>query len=82
MRTTISSALTLGLIALTACDQAYDPGELAVDPNAPKIRITKPERGEYAGEVGTVTVSGTVHDDVGVTSVTVNGVAATVSPSG
>ncbi len=66
-----------------ACDAPYDPDAPAIDPNAPRIHITSPALGTFSGEVGTVTVTGTVLDDSGdVAGVTVNGVAAIVNGDG
>jgi hypothetical protein len=75
--------LILASLALAACDNAYDPDAPAIDPNAPKLHITSPQRGTFAGAVGTVEVKGTATDTDGVvTSVTVNDVAATVAADG
>jgi len=81
MRTQLK-ALILGTLSLVACDDAYDPDAPAIDPNAPKVHITSPERGTFAGAVGSIEVRGTAVDDSAVTSVTVNGVAATVNTDG
>jgi len=69
------------LIALAAgcADNAYDPNAPAIDPNAPKVHITSPARGTIAGDVQTVTVTGTVTDDGEVSEVKVNDVVATVA---
>jgi hypothetical protein len=71
-------------VAAAACaDHTYDPDAPAIDPNAPRVHITSPARGTIAGDVKTLTVTGTVTDDRGeIDSVTVNGVAATVSGNG
>lgn len=72
----------LGLaLALGGCDQPYEEGP-AIDPNAPRIHITSPERGTFAGDTATVEVRGVATDDTLVTSVVVNGVTATVKPDG
>lgn len=76
------SHLTAALILIAACDNAYDPDAPAIDPTAPKIHITSPERGTFAGAVGSIEVKGTAIDDSAVTSVTVNGVAAVVQSDG
>lgn len=76
------SQLTAALILVAACDNAYDPDAPAIDPNAPRVHITSPERGTFAGAVGTVEVKGTAVDDTLVTSVTVNGVEAPVQADG
>ncbi len=67
--------------SLTACDTPYED-QPAIDPNAPRVHITSPERGTFAGAVGTVEVKGTASDDTQVTSIEVNGVTATVQPDG
>jgi hypothetical protein len=74
----------IALIAFAGCaDKAYDPDAPAIDPNAPRVHITSPARGTIAGDVQTITVTGTATDDSGVIdSVTVNDVAATVSADG
>lgn len=76
--------LGLGLAtgALTGCDQAYDPDAPAIDPNAPRVHITSPARGTFAGDVERVTVTGTAFDDEGVTAVFVNGVSAALAADG
>jgi len=81
MRSTI---IALGLVAgsLIGCDQEYDPDAPAIDPNAPRIHITSPARGTFAGDIGSVTVTGTAFDDDAVTSVTVNGISATLLGDG
>lgn len=72
-----------GLVALAACaDNPYDPSAPAIDPNAPRVHITTPARGTIAGDVQTVTVTGTASDDTAVASVTVNDVPATVAADG
>jgi hypothetical protein len=69
-------------LSLIACDQPYEDLP-AIDPSAPRIHITSPERGTFAGAVDTVEVKGTaVDDDTQVTSVVVNGVTAKVSADG
>lgn len=71
------------LIAVAACsDHPYDPDGPAIDPNAPKIHITSPDRGSIAGDVHSITVTGTASDDTGVASVTVNGAPATLAADG
>jgi hypothetical protein len=76
--------LAPALLAGTGCaDHPYTGGDgPAVDPNAPVVHILTPDRGAIAGAVSTVTVTGTATDDVGVTSLTINGVAATVGSDG
>ena len=80
MRNTIYGLISLSLVACT--DHPYDPSGPAIDPNAPVIEITTPTRGTIAGDVQSVTVTGTSSDDNGVASVTVNGVAATLATDG
>ncbi len=73
----------IGLAAFAACsDHPYDPSGPAVDPNAPVIHITSPDRGYFAGDVAMVTVTGTATDDTAVASVTVNDVPATLNADG
>ncbi len=81
MRGTI---FALGLVAgsLIGCDQEYDPDAPAIDPNAPLVHITSPTRGTFAGDVGTVTVTGTATDNESVESVTINGIPATLLADG
>lgn len=78
--------LTLGfslVAALVACaDKPYDPNGPAIDPNAPRVHITSPMRGTFAGDVAQLTVTGTATDDTGVVSVTVNDVPATLAADG
>jgi hypothetical protein len=82
MRQLVHLALVIGSSALAlGCDNPYDDG-LAIDPNAPRIHITSPARGTFAGKVNSIAVEGTVTDDQLVTSVEVNGVTATVRPDG
>lgn len=79
------SIVLAALVSLTAtaCDQEYDPDAPAIDPTAPRIHITSPARGTFAGDVSSVVVAGTAIDDSGVvTSVTVNGVPAVVEADG
>ena len=54
----------------------------AVDPDAPRVHITSPALGTFAGDVKTLVVSGTATDNAAVASVEVNGVAATVASDG
>ena len=78
-----SQILATALILVAgACDNAYDPDAPAIDPNAPKVHIVTPALGTIAGDVHTVTVSGTSTDDTAVTSVTVNDVPATLAADG
>ena len=79
---TIQTSTLIGLVALAAgcSDKPYDPNAPAIDPNAPTVHIVTPTRGTIAGDVQTVTVTGTSSDDVGVVSVTVNDVPAILAP--
>ncbi|MDB4963700.1 MAG: hypothetical protein JWP01_3699 [Myxococcales bacterium] len=80
----IAAISALGFVTgtLTGCDQEYDPDAPAIDPNAPRVHITTPARGTFAGDVPMVSVTGTAIDDEGVASVTVNGVPAVVLADG
>ncbi len=74
----------IGLLAgsLVGCsDQPLDDSP-AIDPTAPRVHITSPERGTFAGNVGSIEVKGTATDDTVVASVQVNGVAAVVDADG
>jgi Glucodextranase, domain B len=66
---------------LVACDEplADDP---AIDPEAPVVRITSPERAAYLGDVSTVTVSGAVFDESPLASLTINGEPALLAEGG
>jgi len=76
-------AIATSVFALIGCSDApYDPSGPAVDPNAPRIHITTPTRGTILGDKQTVDVAGTASDDIGVTSVTVNGVTANLAADG
>lgn len=74
----------LGIVGLLASctDHPYNPNGPALDPNAPRVTITTPARGTIAGDVQTVTVTGTATDDVGVTSLTINGASVPVGSDG
>ncbi|HEX7842004.1 MAG TPA: hypothetical protein VF469_31250, partial [Kofleriaceae bacterium] len=73
----------LAATALIACsDHPYDPDAPAVDPSAPRVHITQPARGTFAGDVATLVVTGTAIDDSGVAQVQVNGVDAVVASDG
>lgn len=75
--------LAVGLLALIGCsDNPYDPNAPAVDPSAPKVHITSPKRGTVAGDVKTLTVTGTVVATNKLSSVTVDDVPATVADDG
>jgi hypothetical protein len=71
------------LVPLAACDKEYDPDAPAIDPTAPRIHITSPARGTFAGDVSSVVVKGIAIDDSGVVaSVTVNGIPAVLEADG
>jgi hypothetical protein len=73
----------LGAGALIACaDHPYDPGAPAIDPDAPRVHITSPARGMFAGDVKTLVVTGTATDDGRIASVQVNGVDAAIAGDG
>jgi hypothetical protein len=82
MRHTLFALIALTVSAGACTDHPYDPDGPAIDPNAPKIHITSPDRGAIAGDVHTVTVTGTATDDTGVATVTVNDVPATLAADG
>jgi hypothetical protein len=76
---------TLGLLAtaLVGCsDHPYAPAVPAIDPVAPRVHITAPARGTFAGDVAKLEVRGTATDDARVAGVTVNGVDAVVAGDG
>ncbi len=81
MRVTIFAAVFGLAFISTACDEPYadDP---AIDPDAPVIRVASPARGAYLGDVGQVTVSGTVHDDSAIRELIVGGVRGAVAADG
>ena len=78
---TLALAATLGS-SLIACDEAYDPDAPAIDPNSPRVKITSPARGTFAGDLQKIVVKGTAFDDNAVTSVEVNGVDAVLAADG
>jgi hypothetical protein len=82
MRNVIKLIAVIAAVSFAACDNAYDPSGPAVDPDAPRVHITTPAFGTIAGDVKTVTVTGTVIDESGVDSVKVNDVTATVGSDG
>jgi hypothetical protein len=82
MRNVIKLFAVIAAVSFGACDNPYDPSGPAVDPDAPRVHITTPAFGTIAGDVKTVTVTGTVTDDSGVDSVKVNDVTATVGSDG
>jgi hypothetical protein len=76
-------AVLAALVGFVGCsDNPYDPNGPAIDPNAPRVHITSPKRGTIAGDVQTVTVTGTVETKNKIDSVTVDDVAATVADDG
>lgn len=82
MRNLIKLFAVVASVSAVACDNPYDPNGPAIDPNAPRVHITTPARGTIAGDVKTVTVTGTVTDESGVDTVKVNDVSATVASDG
>lgn len=74
--------ISLGIVALTACDDPYAPDAPAIDPNAPRVHIATPSLGTFAGDVDKLVVTGTAIDDVSVAKVEVNGVAASMGGDG
>jgi hypothetical protein len=73
----------VALVGTAACsDNPYDPGAPAFDPNAPRVHITSPKRGTIAGDVQTVTVTGTVTTKNTIDSVMVDDMPATVAADG
>ena len=82
MRNVIKLFAVVASVGVVACDNPYDPNGPAIDPNAPRVHITTPARGTIAGDVKTVTVTGTVTDESGVDTVKVNDVSATVGSDG
>src|SRR4051812_39442018 len=69
--------------SLTGCsDHPYEPEVPAIDPNPPRVHITSPARGTFAGDVHSVVVRGTVSDDTRVASLQVNGVDAVIAADG
>jgi hypothetical protein len=82
MRNVIKLFAVIAAVGFAACDNPYDPNGPAIDPNAPRVHITTPALGTIAGDVKTVTVTGTVTDEGGVDSVKVNDVTATVASDG
>ncbi len=63
-------------------DDPYDPNRPAFDANAPRVHIVSPARGTFAGDVTQMVVTGTVNDDSGRVTVTINGVPAAVAADG
>jgi hypothetical protein len=82
MRNLIKLVAVIATVGSAACDNPYDPNGPAIDPNAPRVHITTPARGTIAGDVKTVTVTGTVTDDSGIDKVLVNDTVATVASDG
>jgi len=84
MRTlTIVGLIGFAAVTGSGCsDHPYDPDGPAIDPTAPVVHITSPDRGFFAGNVQMVTVTGTASDDTKVASVSVNNVPATLNADG
>lgn len=79
--TKLYALIALGAVA--CADNAYDPNAPAIDPTAPRVHITSPARGTIAGDVDTITVTGTVTDDSGqIAEVKVNDLPAVVDQNG
>ncbi|MBA3464715.1 MAG: hypothetical protein H0T46_32580 [Deltaproteobacteria bacterium] len=79
----LALAAAVLFVPLIGCDNEYDPDAPAIDPTAPRVRITSPARGTFAGDVTSVAVKGIATDDSGVVaSVTVNGLPAAVEADG
>ena len=77
------AAVLLAVVPTIGCDNEYDPDAPAIDPTAPRVRITSPARGTFAGDVTSIAVKGIATDDSGaVASVTVNGLPAVVEADG
>jgi hypothetical protein len=68
----------------TGCSvSSKEPGDFAIDRNAPRVEIVSPVRGTVAGDVTHVLVTGTASDDSGVVaSVIVNGIVAQLDADG
>lgn len=73
---------SLLLAAAAGCSDSAPEDTTPTDVDAPGLTITSPERGTVAGAVQTVTVTGTATDEMGIASVTVNGVPATIAADG
>ncbi|MGE5181453.1 MAG: hypothetical protein ACM31C_05305 [Acidobacteriota bacterium] len=78
----VALGLALGLALVGCSDNPYDPNAPVIDPNAPRVHITSPKRGTIAGDIHTITVTGTVESKNQISSVTVDGVAASVAQDG
>lgn len=79
-RTLRLGALLVAFGLLAGCDNDDDGQPPAVDTQAPSVEIATPADGVTVG-TDTLTVTGTATDNVGVTSVRVNGVTASLSGS-
>lgn len=75
------SRTTAALVALTLFGGCGNQEPEVKDLVAPTLEITAPPRGTYTAG-GTIEVRGVASDDVGIDSVTVNGVAAEVDAAG
>jgi hypothetical protein len=78
----VACAAAVALAAAGCADHPYNPNGPAIDPNSPVVHITAPARGTQLGDTTHVVVAGTATDDVGVTSLTVNGVPANLASDG
>ncbi|MEZ4360214.1 MAG: hypothetical protein R3B48_08535 [Kofleriaceae bacterium] len=84
-RSGFGTLASLGILGVTAalagCDEPY-PDDPAIDPDAPVVQLTAPERGAYLGDVSSVAVRGRIEDDSPLRAVTINGVAAQLGVDG
>lgn len=70
------------LLAAVGCADSAPGEETPTDLTAPGLVVTSPDRGTISGEVQSVTVRGTATDEMGIASVTVNGIPAAVAADG
>ena len=73
---------SLLLATAAGCADSTPEDSVPADVVAPGLTITSPARGTIAGAVSTVTVTGTATDEMGIASVTVNGVPAAIAADG
>ncbi len=73
---------SLLLATAAGCADSTPEDSVPADVVAPGLTITSPSRGTIAGAVSTVTVTGTATDEMGIASVTVNGVPAAIAADG
>lgn len=78
----LSTLFAVTAVFVGCADHPYEPDAPAFDRNAPSVQIASPTRGTIAGDVTHVLVTGSASDDLGVTSVTVNGVPAALAADG